>query len=330
MRTIPPFGALFLISMSACITPRSVEPNAPTHRGMSLPSMAVIKGGGFLMGSPVEEPTFVAYRLEDKPQRWSEVQPFAIGRLLVTAEEFCVFLNAEGNHGYLIEQTGYYDWRTIRVVAGKYVPQLAAERCPASPVTWFGASRYCDWLTERTGRSFRLPTEAEWEFAARGPEGREWPWGNNQPVVQHATKPAIAPHVLYGERWIYSRPEPHGHWTPWTRIPVGSFPLNATPQHVYDMLAYFAGQWCADECEPRAYPQCGIELRQTPAAVLRGRYDVPADNKSLLVVLASLSWLAPGDEKFPRTTEGRSWSRMACDKATEGAHFRLASPELDW
>src|SRR5437868_5847564 len=53
---------------------------------------------------------------------------------------------------------------------------------PAQPViavSWFDATRYCEWLTEITGRNFRLPTEAEWEAAARGgSENKLYPWGD--------------------------------------------------------------------------------------------------------------------------------------------------------
>ena len=52
---------------------------------------------------------------------------------------------------------------------------------PVVWVSWKDADEYCDWLSELTGKVYRLPTEAEWEKAARGTDKRIWPWGNEPP-----------------------------------------------------------------------------------------------------------------------------------------------------
>lgn len=54
-------------------------------------------------------------------------------------------------------------------------------------ITWFEANAYCAWLSTVMGKEFRLPTEVEWEAAARGQDGRAYPWGNDWNVVKANT-----------------------------------------------------------------------------------------------------------------------------------------------
>jgi formylglycine-generating enzyme len=100
---------------------------------------------------------------------------------------------------------------------------------PVTGVSWFEADRYCKWLTSRTGRSCRLPTEAEWERAARGHlEQNNFPWGNE------------APQSLpdYASRW-QNGPEPVGRYAP------NTFGLNNICENVHE--------WCSDWYDPNYY-----------------------------------------------------------------------------
>src|SRR5437868_14652453 len=75
---------------------------------------------------------------------------------------------------------------------------------PAVAVSWFEAVKYCDWLSATSGRNYRLPTEAEWERAARGGlDGKLFPWGNDPPQSLPD----------YAQRW-QSGPEPVARYTP--------------------------------------------------------------------------------------------------------------------
>lgn len=123
---------------------------------------------------------------------------------------------------------------------------------------------YCRWLSEKTGRHYRLPTEAEWEYAARGTEQRAWPWGDESPGPERG-------YDSRGQRY----------WTASGRLkstmPVGSYPTNATPQGVLDILAYPSGEWCANKFveHPTARTVCDPEVDisdlDTPR-VIRGYY----------------------------------------------------------
>ncbi len=119
---------------------------------------------------------------------------------------------------------------------GLYRPRGELDFCPAHRVTWFGAVEYCRWLSERTGRSYRLPTEAEWEYAARGREGRSQPWGFRAPFG----KGKVPWSSLFG---VFDRQM--GVYLNYNHINVGSFPYGDTPEGVADMVGYVP-QWCSD------------------------------------------------------------------------------------
>ncbi len=83
-------------------------------------------------------------------------------------------------------------------------PQFNDPAQPVVGVSWHEAVRYCQWLSDRTGEKFRLPTEAEWERAARGgPEGMLYPWGDEPPQSLPG----------YAARWL-NGPEPVGQGEP--------------------------------------------------------------------------------------------------------------------
>ena len=93
---------------------------------------------------------------------------------------------------------------------------------PIVAVSWFEATAYCEWLSRESGKRYRLPTEAEWERAARGGrEGNSYPWGDDPPQ----SRPG------YHTRWL-TGPEP-----------VGGRPAN--PYCLYDMCEN-VHEWCSD------------------------------------------------------------------------------------
>ena len=112
--------------------------------GSQGPVMVVIPAGRFQMGSPLDEPE----RRDDERQHEVEVAPFSLGKYEVTFEEYDRFATATKR-----EKPSDESW--------------GRGRRPVINVTWVDAVAYAEWLSRQTGQTYRLPTEAEWEYAAR-------------------------------------------------------------------------------------------------------------------------------------------------------------------
>ncbi|RMD68212.1 MAG: PEGA domain-containing protein, partial [Gammaproteobacteria bacterium] len=121
------------------------------------PEMVVIPPGRFLMGSPFDEE---GRDSDEGPQhRVSIARPFAIGRYEVTFEEYDRFCEATGRRRP--DDNGW-----------------GRGKRPVINVSWHDAKAYARWLSKQTGKRYRLPSEAEWEYAARaGTSTRYW-WGD--------------------------------------------------------------------------------------------------------------------------------------------------------
>jgi formylglycine-generating enzyme required for sulfatase activity len=136
----------------------------------------LVPAGAFWMGRDDGSP-------EERPLHRVYVRAFWIDRHKVTNAEFAVFLDArgltsaDGQRRYDADDT---DARIHLVPAAEgratWLPDAAFEHHPAVEVSWFGARDYCAW------KQRRLPTEAEWEKAARGDDKRPYPWGLAAPA----------------------------------------------------------------------------------------------------------------------------------------------------
>lgn len=123
------------------------------------PEVVTIPEGDFLMGSDV-------HRKNERPVHRVWLDAFSIASLPVTRAEYHCFLEASG-------RSVPSNWHDRRFGDAKQ---------PVVSTTWFDAEAYCQWLSAKTGKTYRLPTEAEREKAARGGGGGlDYPWGNNLP-----------------------------------------------------------------------------------------------------------------------------------------------------
>jgi formylglycine-generating enzyme required for sulfatase activity/nitrate/TMAO reductase-like tetraheme cytochrome c subunit len=137
--------------------------------------MVAIPGGSFNMGSPQEEPL----RDEDEgPVRKVTVSKFWIARSEVTWDEYMAFFRATGSQGRTEGQV--VTKKKTDAISGATPPWGAPDqgwgkgKRPAITMSWHAANVYCQWLSKVTGRKYRLPTEAEWEYSCRG--GTETPY----------------------------------------------------------------------------------------------------------------------------------------------------------
>lgn len=137
-------------------------------------------------------------------------------RVWVDAFELCAFQVKNAEYARFLEATRHpkpYLWDDAN---------FSHPQQPVVAVSWFDAAAYCEWLSRMTGRRYRLPTEAEWERAARGgAEGKPYPWGD--------TPPESLPD--YASRWK-TGPEPVG------RYAANAYGLYNMGDNVHE--------WCAD------------------------------------------------------------------------------------
>ncbi len=152
-----------------------------------------VPAGEFLMGSVLDDAQASS---EEKPQHAVFLDAFAIGRYEVTVAQFSAFVRAtgyrtaaerEGNGWvYVSSSEGWKelpgtDWQHPR---GPGSDVRAKADHPVTQVSWDDAITFCAWASEVTGCPVRLPTEAQWEKAARGTDGRHYPWGNEMDVAR--------------------------------------------------------------------------------------------------------------------------------------------------
>ena len=125
------------------------------------PEMVNVPSGTFEMGSKTRKKWLFD---NEKPQHSIELPGYWIGKYPVTNSEYAVFV-------------GDTDYRCPDHWLNGKIPMMY-ESHPVIYVSWHDASAYCRWLSDLTGKPYRLPTEAQWEKAARGGDGRRYPWGS--------------------------------------------------------------------------------------------------------------------------------------------------------
>lgn len=241
MRTKCTIASTIVVALlSGCASRHQAGPQPAAEPGMLL-----VGGGRFTMGRDRGE-------INERPAHTVKIDTFAMDRTEVSAADFAEFLNAVGNPGDTFFSSDDY----ATVIAGplpggtqdtRYSARPGYERYPANNVSWQGADAYCRW------RGKRLPTEAEWEKAARGTDKRRFPWGRRDPGESLAQ---------FNQLWQEKQFD--------VLVPVDAFPEGASPYGMLNMsgnVLEWVNDWyrqnLCDFCNPEGETNLGLILQLT-------------------------------------------------------------------
>ncbi|MCP1386256.1 SUMF1/EgtB/PvdO family nonheme iron enzyme [Runella salmonicolor] len=241
-------GLKFMFLKTTKPTNPQTPPNPkPTPTDLPFMDMVLVKGGTFDMGSNEGE-------ADEKHVHTVTVSSFYMGKYEVTVEQFAAFV-AETNYKTDAEKQGSSwcwnpdtkNWKDTRGINWRYGANLQTLSAkdynhPVVYVSYNDSVAFCEWLSKKERKTYRLPTEAEWEYAAgNGVQHTKYSWGNNEPTKAVAnivdeqfqrtfSTPNWAKFDKYNDGYVYT-------------APIGSFESNSFGLH--DMIGNVI-EWCSD------------------------------------------------------------------------------------
>lgn len=228
--------------------PGQVFTDALTGGGGRGPQMVVVPHGAFRMGAPADEEDATDAERPTRNLRFD--RGVAMSRTEVTVDEFRRFMTASGHRaraarrgystaydersGNLVRRSGV-DWRS------DYAGNPASDDLPVVHVSAKDAAAYAEWLSIQTGQRYRLPSEAEFEYALRAGSQAHFPWGNGAPPARSGNFTGEHDKSPSGRNWRNAfAGYGDGAWGP---APVGAYLPNRFGLHD---LAGNVSEWVAD------------------------------------------------------------------------------------
>jgi formylglycine-generating enzyme required for sulfatase activity len=271
----------------------------PAFGAESAVDMALIPAGEYRMGTSEGSDGLA----DEHPERLVFLHPFFLDRFEVTNQDYAAFVQSTGHRPPTNNSPDSTIWN------GAVPPQPIA-RHPVVNVSWEDAVAYCRWSGKR------LPTEAEWEKAARGTDGRRYPWGNDWSWTKANSASYWANRTIEFQSgadweafWIKGDgarlAREHGINGEVLTLPVGSFPDAVSPYGIHD-LAGNAAEWVQDWYDPNYY-------RSAPLT------DPTGPERGAIKSMRGGSWLKPA---ISLRTSDRDWGTM--DSRPSGTGFRCA------
>ena len=220
-------------------TPQATRAYRPLPEQPFEPEMILIPAGEFLMGSDPQQDEYA--QKDEQPQHVLYLPDYYLAKTPVINAQYAAFVQATG-------YTPPEHWTDGRPPHGK-------EDHPVVYVSWHDGMAYCHWLSEATGKTYSLPSEAEWEKGARGTDGRIYPWGNHWDATRCNSE------------------EGHKGGTTF----VGAYPTGASPYGLLDMAGNVE-EWMRSLWGEHPYPSEAkakarredLQVPDDPARGLRG------------------------------------------------------------
>lgn len=238
------------VAMSETITNSRAKALSEKNSADNYSNMAHIPAGNFYMGSPFQQTTKYYNQCktfdkscklwwfrDERPRHSVYLKEYWIDRYEATNADYMEFVLATGAHSALDDSCETKGCKDGNLWDGVSFPKVISEQ-PVIQVSWHDADAYCRW------RGKRLPTEAEWEKAARGPSGKLYPWGN---------EPVTRDRAVYKKKWQGIK----------TLAPVGSHPKGASIYGVHDMAGN-VWEWVSDWYQLDYYRNSPLRNPQGP------------------------------------------------------------------